>query len=128
MSSPDKIRFILKRSPEDEAQFNREHQARMGKVFTAFYNEGIKIEATALAMDAADAVGGAAGEFLAFAKALGPATIGALGVWLTDRNGRKVKIKIGKIEMEANSVKQLDEVMERLGRIKCGNEPKRIHE
>jgi hypothetical protein len=122
MSSPDKIRFILKRSPEDEEEFSREHQAKMGNVFTAFYNEGIMIEATAFAMDAADVVGGATSEFLAFAKTLGPATIGALGVWLAGRNGRKVKIKVGEIEVEANSLKQLDEVMERLGRIKCDNE------
>jgi hypothetical protein len=122
MSSPDKIRFILKRFPEDEAQFNREYQAKMGRVFTAFYNEGIKIEATAFAMDAADSVGGATGQFLTFAKTIGPATIGALGVWLAGQNGRKVKIKLGEIEVEANSVKQLDEVMERLGRIKCDNE------
>jgi hypothetical protein len=100
----------------------------MGKVFTAFRNEGIKIQTTARTMDAVDAVGGATGQFLAFAKLLGPATIAAVGGWLAGRNGRKVKIKVGEIEAEANSVEQLDEVLERVGRIKRANEPKRIHE
>jgi hypothetical protein len=128
MASLDGIRFILKRSPEDEPQFSREYQAEMGKVFTAFHNEGIKIQTTAFAMDAVDAVGGATGEFLAFAKILGPATIAAVGGWLAGRNGRKVKIKVGEIEAEANSVKQLDEVLERVEKINRDHEPKRIHE
>jgi hypothetical protein len=128
MASLDGIRFILKRSPEDEPQFSREYQAEMGKVFTAFHNEGIKIQTTAFAMDAVDAFGGATGEFLAFAKILGPATIAAVGGWLAGRNGRKVKIKVGEIEAEANSVKQLDEVLERVEKINRDHEPKRIHE
>jgi hypothetical protein len=128
VGSPDEISFILKRSPEDEPQFSREYQADMGKVFTAFHNEGIKIKKTFFTLDAVDAVGGATGEFLAFAKILGPATVAAVGVWLAGRNGRKVKIKVGEIEAEANSVEQLDEVLERVGRIKRDNEPKRIHE
>ena len=125
MPLPAEIKFILKRSPEDGPQFSRDHQASIGEVFTAFHNEGIKIQATAFAMDAVDAVGGATGEFLAFAKVLGPATIAALGGWLAGRNGRKVKIKVGEIEAEANSVKELDEVLERVGKIKHDNEPRR---
>ncbi len=128
MSSPDEIKFILKRSPEDEPQFSREYQDEMGKVFTAFRNDGVKVQARAFAMDAIDAVGGATGEFLAFAKVLGPASIAALGGWLAGRNGRKVRIKVGEIEAEANSVEQLDHVLERVAKIKRDNEPKRIHE
>ena len=32
MPSPDEIKFILKRSPEDGPQFSREHQASIGEV------------------------------------------------------------------------------------------------
>jgi hypothetical protein len=128
MKSPDEIRFELKRSPEDDALFSREYQTSMGKVFSAFHNEGVKTIVTGFAMDAVDALGGATGEFLAFAKTPGPATIAALDGWLAGRNGRKVKIKVCDIEAEASSIKQLDEVLERAGRIKCDNEAKRIHE
>ena len=124
MPSPDAIKFVLKRSPEDGPQFSREHQASIGKVFTAFDNEGIKIQPRAFAMDAVDAVGGATGEFLAFAEVLGPAIVAALGGWLAGRNGRKVKIKVGQIEAEANSVKELDEVLERVGKIKHEKKPR----
>jgi hypothetical protein len=118
MSSPNEIKFVLKRSPGDGPQFGREYQASIGEVFTAFENEGIKIQPRAFAMDAVDAVGGATGEFLAFATVLGPAIVAALGGWLAGRNGRKVKIKVGEIEAEANSGKELDEVLERIGKIK----------
>jgi hypothetical protein len=124
MPSLDEIKFVLKRSPEDGPQFSREHQASIGEVFTAFSKEGIKIQPRAFAMDAVDAVGGATGEFMAFAKVLGPAIVAALGGWLAGRNGRKVKIKVGEIEAEANSVKELDEVLERVGKIKHEKKPK----
>jgi hypothetical protein len=118
MPSPDEIKIFLKRSTEDGPQFSREYQVSIGEVFTAFENEGIKIQPRAFAMDAVDAVGGATGEFIAFATVLGPAIVAALGGWLAGRNGRKVKIKVGEIEAEANSVKELDEVLERVGKIK----------
>ena len=128
MTSPDGIRIILKRSPEDTPQFSPEHQADISKVFAAFRDEGIKIEATGFAMDAIDAVGGATGEFLAFATILGPPIIAALGGWFAGRNGRKVKIKVGEIEAEANSVKELDKVLARVESIKHDNKPKHSHE
>ena len=124
MPSPDEIKFVLKRSPEDGPQFSREHQASIGEVFTAFENEGIKIQPRSFAMDAVNALGGATGEFLVFAKVLGPAIVAALGGWLAGRNGRKVKIKVGEIEVEANSVKELDEVLERVGKIKHEKKPR----
>lgn len=118
MTEPDGIKIVLKRSPEDGPQFGREHQADISKVFSAFHDDGIKIQATAFAMDAVDAVGGATGEFLALAKILGPAAIAGLSGWLAGRNGRKVKIKVGDVEAEANSVKELDEVLKRVEKIK----------
>lgn len=117
MPSLDEIKFDLERSPEDGPQFSQEHQASIGEVFTAFKNEGIKIQPRIFTMDAVDAVGGATGEFMAFAKVLGPPIVAALGGWLAGRNGRKVKIKVGEIEAEANSVKELDKVLERIGKI-----------
>ena len=128
MAPSDGIKIVLKRSPEDLPQFSPEYQADMGKVFTALHNEGTKFEATAFAMDGVDAVGGATGEILALAKTLGPATIAAIAAFLAGRNGRKVKIKVGEIEAEANSVKELNAVLERVEKIKHDNKPKHSHE
>ena len=128
MAPSDGMKIVLKRSPEDPPQFSREYKADMGKVFTALHNEGTKFEATAFAMDGVDAVGGATGEILALAKTLGPATIAAIAAFLAGRNGRKVKIKVGEIEAEANSVKELNAVLERVEKIKHDNKPKHSHE
>ena len=79
-------------------------------------------------MDGVDAVGGPTGIILALAKTLGPATIAASAAFLAGRNGRNVKIKVGEIEAEANSVKELDAVLERVEKIKHDNKPKHSHE
>jgi len=46
---------------------------------------------------------------------------------LAGRNGRKVRIKVDGIEVEASSMKQLDEALKRVEQVKRDNEPKRIH-
>lgn len=119
---------MLKRSPDDPEQFSREYQETIGDVLAASRVDGVKTMPRIFTMDSVDAVGGYTGEFIAIAKALGPATIAALGGWLAGRNGRKVRIKVDGIEVEASSMKQLDEAIKRVEQVKRDSEPKRIHE
>ncbi len=128
MTSLDEITVVLKRSPDDPEQFSREYQETIGNVLAASWADGVKTMPRIFTMDAVDAVGGYTGEFIAIAKSLGPATIAALGGWLAGRNGRKVRIKVDGIEVEASSMKQLDEALKRVEQVKRDNEPKRIHE
>lgn len=69
------------------------------------------------------------GEFyISAAKILGPPIIAAVGGWLAGRNGRKVRVKVGDIEAEANTMQQIEVLLERAQKLKQDNEPKRIHE
>ena|SRR6267154_5904402 len=123
MPAPIEMTFTLKRSPDDAPQFSQEHQASIAAVFAAFRNEGLDIRATAFAMDAVDSAGGATGDFLALAKALGPPIVAALTGWLAGRSGRKVRVKVGDIEAEAHSVKELDKILARIATIAHDNSP-----
>lgn len=51
-----------------------------------------------------------------------------LGAWLTSRNGRKVRLQVGEVNAEANSVVEIQELLDRASSFKRANEPKRIHE
>lgn len=128
MTSADEIMIMLKRSPDDPAQFSREYQETIGNVLAALRVDGVETKPRIFTMDAVGSVGGYTGEFIAMANALGPATIAALSGWLAGRNGRKVRIKVEGIEVEANSMKQLDEALRRVEQVKRDNEPKRVHE
>ena len=136
MSSSFAIELALNPSPTDYRIFGEERPESMVGVLTAFEQDGISILESSCSEDDvpepgvcySSNIGPLANEVVAFATALGPASIAALGGWLAGRNGRKVKIKVGEIEAEANSVKQLDEVLKRVGAMKYYNEPKRIHE
>ncbi len=128
MSLPEEITFILSRSPEDPKQFSEEYQNSLNSVFAAFRSEGITTRPRLFLMDSIDAAGGFTGEFIAVVKMLGPSALTGLTGWLAGRNGRKVKIKVGEIEAEAHSIKELDEILKRVERLKQDTAPKLIHE
>jgi hypothetical protein len=52
----------------------------------------------------------------------------AVGAWLHARYGRKARIKIGDIEVEAQTGKEVEQLLERAQDFKNRNEPKKIHE
>lgn len=63
-------------------------------------------------MDSLDAVGGALGEFLYKNAAVMLPTLGAAAAsYLTGRFGRKVKLRVGDLELEASTIKQLEEML-----------------
>jgi hypothetical protein len=51
-----------------------------------------------------------------------------LGVWLQARFGRKVRIKVGDIEVEARTAEEVDALLKQALEVKKANEPKLIHE
>lgn len=71
------------------------------------------------------------GEIEALLKAAATLTVPlatAVGAWLHARYGRKVRIKIGDIEVEAQTGKEVEQLLERAQDFKSRNEPKVIHE
>ncbi|MFT3687959.1 hypothetical protein [Paenirhodobacter sp.] len=50
-------------------------------------------------------------EFTIMAKELGPAAITAIGGWFVGRLGRKARLRVGDIEVEAGSVKEVEKLL-----------------
>jgi len=94
----------------------------------AFLDEGFPIAAKrALAKMA----GGPflSGEFvLNLAATIGPVLGAAVGAWLHARYSRKVRLKVGEIEAEAQTVEEVEKLLARALEIQQRNEPKMIHE
>ena len=58
----------------------------------------------------------------------GPGLVAAIGTWLATRAGRKVKIKVGDVEIEASNADEIKDLLAQAQAFKQANEPKRIHE
>lgn len=105
---PDELCLILGASPEDAPFFSAEYQSKLKK-----FAEQLKApRQRAFTMDGVDGGGGPLGEFL-FANSAALITgLVAVGVsWLNGRSGRKLRLKMGEIEAEAGSAKELEEML-----------------
>ncbi len=63
-----------------------------------------------MALDSAEAVGGYTGEIAVLLQAVSPLLTGILGAWLQSKAGRKVRLKVGDIEIEARTVEEADQL------------------
>ena len=59
---------------------------------------------------------------------LGPFLVTAVGAWLHGRYGRKVRLKVGEIEAEAQTVEEVEKLLKRAEEIQQRKQPKVIHE
>lgn len=125
----DDLTLALERAPADSPQFSPEYQGELSRMLRELRGTGLEVRPRIFFMDAVDAGGGLTGELTVAVRTLGPVigtVVGSLGTWLASRSGRKIRIKVDGIEVEANSMKQLDEALKRVNQIKRENEPKRI--
>jgi hypothetical protein len=53
---------------------------------------------------------------------------GVIGAWLHARYGRKVRIKVGDIEVEAQSQKAAERLFAKAQEIQQANQPRKIYE
>jgi hypothetical protein len=90
--------------------FSHDFQAEFRGVKASLSENGVQVEAPFMALDAVDAVSGYTGELLiTFVQFVGPAVGLVVGAWLHSKAGRKVKIKIGDVEIEATTKNSLTE-------------------
>lgn len=90
--------------------FSHDFQAEFRSVKASLGKNGVQVEAPFMALDAADAVSGYTGEILIpFIQFVGPAIGLVVGAWLQSKAGRKVRIKIGDVEIEATTKSSLTE-------------------
>jgi hypothetical protein len=57
-----------------------------------------------------------------------PPLAAAIGTWLATRAGRKVKIKVGDVEVEASNAEEVKDLLDQAQAFRQGSEPKRIYE
>ncbi|WP_186041511.1 hypothetical protein [Burkholderia gladioli] len=95
----------LMRASDDPALQDPAFQAELRTFSGSLRVADVRFSQRAMTFDAVDATGYALAEYVI--KELGPAAIGvigaAVGAWITGRSGRKVRIKVGDIEVEART-------------------------
>ncbi|WEY42049.1 hypothetical protein [Paraburkholderia sp. SUR17] len=103
----------LMRAPDDPAVQDPAFQAELRTFSGTLRSAGVSFSQRAMTFDAVDATGYALAEYAI--KELGPAAIGvigtAVGAWISGRSGRKVRLKVGDIEVEARTVEEVDQLL-----------------
>jgi hypothetical protein len=113
----EKVEISLKRAPDEARVNDPKFQEELTKFSKSLRAAGISYSQRGMAFDAVDAVGYALPEFVVALKAIGP-TLGTLGVifvaYLQGRYGRKIRLKIGEIEVEARTVEEVENLLEKI--------------
>lgn len=125
--NPGKVRFYLRQAPDEPPTFSVEGQAALRKVVSAIRENHVKVDAPVMALDSAEAVGGFTGEIAVLVQAVSPILTGILGAWLQSKAGRKVRLKVGDIEVEARTVEEADQLLQRAQALQASQESAKGH-
>jgi hypothetical protein len=97
----------------DGELFAPECQATVRAFFQQLRDTGVIAHPVAFTMDCAGASGCLVGEFvLPFAQIAGPAIGEAVAAWFQGKVGRKLRLKVGNIEVEAATMQELEQVLD----------------
>nr|WP_057929968.1 hypothetical protein [Burkholderia ambifaria] len=110
--NPGKVRFYLVNAVDEPPTFSVEGQAALRGVVSALRENGIKADTPVMALDSAEAVGGYTGEIAVLLHAVSPVLTGILGAWVQSKVGRKVRLKVGDIEVEARTVEEAGQLLQ----------------
>ena len=112
MTDATLLQLTLNRAPDDAYYFYPEFQAELRQFISLLEKEGVEVSYGEAMFDGAATVGGIVGEFVIPLAGIAAPIIGvALGAWITGRAGRKVRLKVEDIEIEANSLAEIDHLM-----------------
>jgi hypothetical protein len=122
--SSDDFELTLVRSSDDAPPFGAEYQAELSK----FAKEAQASSQRAFAMDSVLGGGGPIGEF-AYHAAAAVALINALKTicvsWLKASAGRKLRLKYGKVRIEATSIEEIEAMVKLVEEHSDIDKPKR---
>jgi len=112
MSDQERVTLILAAAPDDPAVADPEYQRGLRAVSGALRDAGILYSQRRMTFDADGAAGYSVGQYvISLAQVAGPVIGVAVGAWITARSGRKLRIKVGDIELEANSPAEIDHLV-----------------
>jgi hypothetical protein len=111
----DQIELSLVRSPDDPPPFGDDHQAELSGIQERLRKGGLQVSGIA-AHPAGDTHLGQ------FVITLGPPVIAAVTAvavaWVRARNGRKVRVKFGGVEVEAQTPEEIGDLLKRVAEFK----------
>ncbi len=110
--NPGKVRFYLLKASDEPPTFSEEGQLVLREVMSAIRDHHIDVDAPFMTLDAADAIGGYTGEIAVLIQSVSPVLTGILGAWLQSKAGRKVRLKVGDIEVEASTVDEVKQLLQ----------------
>ena len=97
------------RAPDDAASFGAEYQAELREFEQKAQASGINLHSRVAVFDSPSATGGLTGEFLIpLAQIVVPALTAVAVAWITKKNGRKLRLKVGDVELEGNTKEDID--------------------
>jgi hypothetical protein len=117
-----KVRLYLLNASDDAPTFTADGQDVLRSVMAALKENEIKADAPFMTVDSADAVGGYTGEIAVFVQAIGPVLTGILGAWLQSKAGRKVRLRDGDIEVEAQTVDEVSKLLDMVAKRRAKQE------
>ena len=114
----NEVRVTLVRAPQDPHQFSDQHQQVLKALTSALEQNGVQVTPYFDIQASAGVSGGLSGLLSIAIPATMPVVGTILGAWLTGRNGRKVRVKVGDIEIEAATAEEAERLLERAAKIK----------
>ena len=108
-----KIEIELQRAPDDPRVNDPQFQEELNGFAKSLRGTGVTASQRAMAFDSIDALGYPLGDFVikTLAPTLIPAVAGLCGAWVQARYGRKVRIKVGDIEVEARTAEEVERLL-----------------
>jgi hypothetical protein len=122
------LQVTLLPAEDDSYYLEPQYQHELRRFAEGFREQGVPIDAKRALIKIAGAEV-LSGEFaLKLAATVGPVLGTVAGAWLHARYGRKVRLKIGNVEAEAQTVAEVEKLLEQAEKFQLRNEPKVIHE
>lgn len=108
MPTTHTLRLTLVRAPDDEASFSPGYQRELRQFYNLARAEGGTVGPVTFTMDSVEGGNGLVGEFIIpFTPVATPTLNAAASAWLKGRTGRRLRLKIGDAEVEADSPGEL---------------------
>lgn len=106
------MELVLLRARDDPPQNDPAYLEQLSDFSGALNNTGVEYSQRGMAFDSIEAVGFPLGEFVIRFGPVAVAAISApIAAWLTTKYGRRVRIKVGDVEVEGRSVQELNELL-----------------
>lgn len=112
---PLRLQLRLLKAPDDAAVLGADYQAELRQFKQQMEAAGLAVSPTFAVFDSPGAGGGLTGQFL---LSWAPAVVSILSTvsvvavtWMNGKAGRKLRLKVGDVELEANSQAEVDHLV-----------------